>query len=155
MSGNVVSMVADRRATLQRDINRVEQRLATIASEQRDLRSKLTELSQEEAALRPQIGELKKELAAIDREPRITDHAVLRYLERFYGFNIEEVRSRLMTRNVVAGIQMGANAISIEGGKLMVTDNVVTTFIPSTAAMTKGRQSKRNRRSILREMEEE
>ena len=45
---------------------------------------------------------------------RVSDHAVLRYLERVQGFDIEALRSAI-GRRVEAAAETGATAVVIEG----------------------------------------
>lgn len=59
-------------------------------------------------------------------EIRVTDHAVLRYLERAHGLDIEAVRSHLAGR-AMTGVQLGASAVIIEGVKLILKDSVLIT----------------------------
>lgn len=57
---------------------------------------------------------------------RVTDHAVLRYLERAHGLDIEAVRDHLAGR-AMTGVQLGASAVIIEGVKLILKDSVLIT----------------------------
>lgn len=57
---------------------------------------------------------------------RVTDHAVLRYLERAHGLDVEAVRKHLAGR-AMTGIQLGASAVIIEGVKLVLKDSVLIT----------------------------
>ena len=63
----------------------------------------------------------------------VTDHAVLRYLERVQGWDIEEVRAHIAKR-VEPAVRCGASGIQIEGFsyKLSYRDAVVavTTIMP-------------------------
>jgi hypothetical protein len=50
---------------------------------------------------------------------RITDHAVLRYLERAHGLDVEEVRKHLAGR-VANGVALGAVSVKIENVKMVL-----------------------------------
>ncbi|WP_048646584.1 hypothetical protein [Nitratireductor soli] len=54
----------------------------------------------------------------------VTDHAVLRYLERAHGLDVEAVRRHLAGR-VAAGARLGAAAVTIENVKLVLRRNGV------------------------------
>lgn len=75
------------------------------------------------------------------REPvRVSDHAVIRYLERAMGFNIEAVRQH------IAGIcegpaGIGAICVRSEGVRFEITSNTVLTVRPDIG----GRPSKTTR----------
>ena len=57
----------------------------------------------------------------------VTDNAVLRYLERVKGFDIEAVR--LHIKNVCKGVQM-ARCVRAEGMDFLITDRTVITVRP-------------------------
>lgn len=64
---------------------------------------------------------------------RVTDHAVVRYLERARGFDIEGVR-RHIAETCAAGV-VGATCVRSEGVRFGITHNdtgpVVTTVTPN------------------------
>lgn len=83
---------------------------------------------------------------------RVTEHAVLRYLERAMGFNIDAVRQHIAeTCSGPAGI--GAVCVRSEGLRFEIVNNTVTTITPDRVApsMT-GRE--RNQRFIERNTRE-
>jgi hypothetical protein len=63
---------------------------------------------------------------------RVSDHAVLRYLERVGGFDIERLR-RDIARRVETAVQAGACGVVVDGWSFRVKDGphgpVVTTVI--------------------------
>lgn len=59
----------------------------------------------------------------------VTDHAVLRYLERSQGVDVEAVR--LQIRDIVIkGAELGASAVTAEGLRFVLRNNSVTTVLP-------------------------
>lgn len=61
--------------------------------------------------------------------PRVTDHAVLRYLERAKGFDIEAVRRHI--EDLCAGaIVAGATCVRAEGVKFEIAAGKVVTVTP-------------------------
>ncbi len=64
---------------------------------------------------------------------RVSDHAVVRYLERAGGFDIASLRRQIALR-VDAAARAGADAITIDGLKYMITADdfgyVITTVVP-------------------------
>lgn len=68
--------------------------------------------------------------------PSVPDHAVLRYLERAQGVDIEAVRQhiRALVTNAVA---LKGDAVIIEGVKFVLRDNVVVTVIDRRWQATK------------------
>lgn len=59
--------------------------------------------------------------------PRVSDHAIIRYLERKYGFTFEEVRKEILTEDRVSMIKAGAKSITHDGIRFVIVDNVIVT----------------------------
>ncbi|MCO5059662.1 MAG: hypothetical protein M9905_17630 [Rhizobiaceae bacterium] len=53
---------------------------------------------------------------------RVTDHAVLRYLERAHGLDVDAVR-RHLSGKVLNGARLGAVAVTIENVKLVLREH--------------------------------
>lgn len=59
----------------------------------------------------------------------ITDHALVRYLERNGIINIQELKQNLLTDAVVNGLINGAKVVCIDGTDYVVSNGkVVTTY---------------------------
>jgi hypothetical protein len=73
-----------------------------------------------------------------DKPAHVTDHAVLRYLERRHGLDVEALRRHLAGLTVNA-VRLGAVAVTIENIKLVLAEtrdaagstSVVTAIPPS------------------------
>jgi hypothetical protein len=66
------------------------------------------------------------------REPiRVSDHAIIRYLERGMGLNIESVREHIAAL-CAAPAAFGAIAVRAEGLRFELASNVVTTVRPDS-----------------------
>jgi uncharacterized membrane protein len=62
--------------------------------------------------------------------PRVSDHAVVRYLERVEGKDINAVRAKIVTPRVAAALGVLPTCHVIQGGhRLVVRDGMVTTVI--------------------------
>lgn len=63
----------------------------------------------------------------------ITDHALLRYLERVRGIDIEAVRKEILSERVMGVIrQLGSAKINLQNGCRAVVDHgVVVTVVPN------------------------
>lgn len=86
------------------------------------------------------------------REPvRISDHAILRYLERAMEFNIEAVRQHI-TGICDGPAAIGAVCVRAEGLRFQIVNNAVTTVGPDDShAHTVNRTTReRNQRIIQR-----
>jgi hypothetical protein len=58
---------------------------------------------------------------------RVSDHALIRYLERKFNMDIESIRAEILTPDRIAAIKAGAKQIAANGIKFVVKDQTVTT----------------------------
>lgn len=64
--------------------------------------------------------------------PRISDHAVIRYLERRHGFDFEAVRAEMLTKAVRVAVEFGASTVVDGlGGRLIIRNGTVVTYLPA------------------------
>ena len=64
------------------------------------------------------------------RRPWVTDHAVLRYLERVLGINVEEHRQAIEDKTSQA-VNLGACAVVSDGFRYLLLDENVTSVVPA------------------------
>jgi hypothetical protein len=94
-----------------------------------------------------QINDLKKQiklsqqkLSALEKEyetiafynnthPSISDHALVRYLERVKKFDFTEFRKEMLTSDRYEAIKMGATKIKIDNITFVVNDGVIVTCL--------------------------
>lgn len=60
--------------------------------------------------------------------PSVTDHAMLRYLERTQGVDIAAIRRHIAGR-VARGVEHGGSAVIVEGVKFVLVENRVVTVL--------------------------
>ena len=108
--------------TLKNDLRDLDARLA-------GLRAKIKPLQQEVSRIELERQELLRAIEAALKEPRVSDHAVIRYLERKYGFSFDAVRAEILTADRIAAINAGAKSIKHEGVSFLVRDKTITTVI--------------------------
>lgn len=78
----------------------------------------------------------------------VTDHALIRYLDRVMGLDVEAVRDRLAA-DAAPAIAAGACSFSSGGHTLAIRDGRVTTvMIGETAQATRRRKAPQNVRPI-------
>lgn len=70
----------------------------------------------------------------------VTDHAVVRYMERVMGFDFSPIRERILRPVVRAALAAGVTRIRLEEGYVIAREGVVTTFLPADAAPGKRRR---------------
>lgn len=61
----------------------------------------------------------------------VSDHAVVRYLERVIGFDIDALRARIMTPTIERAIRSGVARVRIPEGVVVVREGMITSFLPS------------------------
>lgn len=74
------------------------------------------------------IGEISRREAADAVVPTISDHALLRYIERVCGVDIEAMKAELLTDTVVLAIKSGATAVKSPAGTMVIKGSTVVTF---------------------------
>jgi len=104
------------------------------------LNAQMTKLIEERNRTNEQIRSIAEKISNIDHQissmkkshklnkTGITDHALLRYLERIHGFDVEEIRKELMTDSLRKCLQ------TYKTGK--VTENGITYIFRDNAIVT-------------------
>lgn len=77
------------------------------------------------------LEEANKELKARreKKEIGVSDHAVVRYLERRKGMDIEAIRNEILSDKVRSAINMNASSITIEGSKFIIKEGTVVAVL--------------------------
>lgn len=70
----------------------------------------------------------------------VSDHAVLRWLERVHGMDIETIRREIGHKAAVALDHPGAEAVLVDGIKLQLREGVVTTVVERPKAWKNNRR---------------
>ena len=112
----------ERICDIDRDIARIKVELAPIRDFIGQSERKLAALSSERDQLKQRLQELKG-------RPVVSDHALVRYLERKYGFDSEAVRKEMLTPEVETAVRAGAAGCKSHGGTFKFRGMTVTTFI--------------------------
>ncbi len=104
---------------------RLEIDVAETAKDLKSLRKKHQKAEQ-------QLGSINKEIAQLqDSEIIISEHAILRYLERSKGFDIETIKNEILNDTTKLAIQnMGSGKYPIGNGlKACVKNNTVVSIV--------------------------
>lgn len=84
------------------------------------------------ADFRSRLGEIRAELAKRLKpapEPRMSDHALLRYIERILEIDVEALRQEVMSDSVKSALRMGASGVTVNGVKMVAKDGVIVTVL--------------------------
>lgn len=113
-------------------------------SRRKELEQELKEANKRVDELRELIPQLQRELRQIENRQQqiveklmpksngtigVSDHALLRYLERKYNLNMAELKSEILTPDRAAAIKAGAKKISVDGIRFHIKGNTIVTTI--------------------------
>lgn len=112
-------------------IDEIQAELLTKHSQQDSLRENLAQLDREIARLQSEKQLLENRASALREKPTVSDHALLRYLERKYDFDSAAVRREILTPEVLSAIKAGASGIKSHDGTFKISETVITTYIRS------------------------
>lgn len=115
-----------------------ENTLKTYYTNLSNLNKDLDQLKRESSTVNSKIVKKKREIASIENKINkmhtgkviISEHAIIRYLERIEGINMEAVKDKMVnsrTRDAINVLTSGT--FPIQGGRLEVKNNIVITVI--------------------------
>ncbi len=97
------------------------------------------------SALRDRIASLRREIEqrrTPRAEPTVTDHALLRYIERVHGIDMDTLRRHVLSSTVREAIRLGASTVRHDGLDYKIANNAVVTV---TAVKKEGGANKPHR----------
>lgn len=112
----------------------LKDRLEYLKREQKDLDEEVRSLQKKLSKKSKEIEQVK---AAIEEEElrnrpiSVTDHALIRYMERVLGIDVEKIRNDMITEETKRVIySVGSGKIPIgDGHRLWVKDRTITTVV--------------------------
>jgi len=120
-------------ARLNAEIKNLETRRNKLQSERKHLNIEVSEKQQSSSHLKIKIEKLQKQIEKLKSEKGkdiiISEHAILRYIERVIGINISEIEEKILPMNRRENIQQfGDCTIKNEDYKLIIKGGVVVTI---------------------------
>lgn len=103
-------------------------RLDELAETASELRAQTSRNDKERARLQAERVAIETRIAASRDSITVSDHAVIRYLERRYGFDFENVRNEILSPAVRSAVNLGAAGVKIDGGTFKIAGKTITTF---------------------------
>lgn len=103
-----------------------------LQAESQRLESRISEMETLIADARAEFQSIRTELKKRLRpapEPRCSEHALLRFIERVHGLDVEAIRAEIMSPNIVAALKTGATGVTVRGVKFIAKDGVLVTVI--------------------------
>lgn len=131
---------------------RLEQRAREILEEIRQveeyrasLRKKMGEVDRRHAALCKERDRIARVIVKRSSEPSVSDHAILRYLERHDGINVEAIKRKMLLPEVLAAMQMGLNKVAVDGHSFNLSGAEIVTYYLS--------ESEKRKRKAIKKLE--
>lgn len=103
-----------------------------LKAESDRLESLIRGLDTQVADLRASFNMVRAELAKRLKpspEPRCSEHALLRYIERVHGIDVEAIRAEIMTPSIVEALKMGASAVTVNNVKFKCSAGTIVTVL--------------------------
>ena len=110
--------------------SKIEMIHGRISQHQREMTALQGEVAQMEATRRSLLAEVERRSRPAE-DVHITDHALLRYVERVFGIDVDAVRREILTDGVAKCIELGASTITVKGIQFRVKDRSIVTVIAS------------------------
>ena len=137
--------LAREREDLVSKLSRAEADIEAIKSE---MAVRLKDVQGDAERLRSRIANIDDELARREAAdavvPTVSDHALLRYIERVCGVDIDALKDELLTDAVVLAIKSGATGVKTPHGTMVIKGSTVVTF--KTDDMDRKRRVQKSRR---------
>ncbi len=107
--------------------------MADIEATKAEMAARLGGVEAEAQRIRSRLGQIDTELRRREAHdamvPTISDHALLRYIERIHGVDVEAMKAALLTETVVLAIKSGATAVKSPAGTMVIKGSTVVTFL--------------------------
>lgn len=107
----------------------IEFRLHEIDEGKRRLSKEMGQLDSEASRLKKELGELEAARAKLRHGVDISDHALVRWLERHHGMDLEPYRREMASPALREAVAAGVEGLKTTHGTFKIKDGVVTTFV--------------------------
>lgn len=114
---------------LEEQLNDLDDRILALGEDAKPVRQQLANIDRQTNVLRREREQVAAKLKEMREKPRVSDHAVVRYLERQFGFSFEDIREKLLTDVVRQAMDAGVESVKAHGGTLKIKGRTVTTFV--------------------------
>lgn len=113
-------------------IKEINTKIRILNKDLKVLDLKLDELKEEKKKRARELTELKNKLNSATSKPVVTEHAILRYIEINFKIDINEIRNKILSENILItlknlGIKTGK--IKTNDYTIVLKDNQIVTLI--------------------------
>jgi hypothetical protein len=117
------------RDTLKAKHDELTERIQALQEQMLPVREQLSNMDKQLSVLLGERLLIEFDLKEAAKAPRVSDHAVIRYLERRYDFDFEHVRKELLTPTVIEAMEAGIESVKIHHGTLKIKGKTVVTYV--------------------------
>jgi hypothetical protein len=111
---------------LERQLQDLEREINLKISNKRELEFEIKTLEQEKYKVEDRLRSLRPD------EITLSDHALIRYIERIEGYSLDEFREKIITDRARKAIgKFPSGLITMDGFKMRVKNRKIITIIPS------------------------
>lgn len=110
-------------------IGEIEFRIHEIAQAKRRISKEMSELDSESTRLKRELEALEAARAELRNGVVISDHALVRWLERHHGMDLEVYRREMVSPALRDAVAAGISGLKTAQGTFKIKDGVVTTFL--------------------------
>jgi len=110
---------------LERGLSEAAQAISALDARAQPLRAEVSRLTTHLNAIRNEIDRRNRPAPV----PRISDHALLRYIERAHDVDLDALREMILTPNIIAAIQAGASGVAVNNVKFVVQGFTIVTVL--------------------------
>lgn len=79
--------------------------------------------------LRKKFNDAMQKLEFFKQTPTLSDHALVRYIERIMKVNVQEIKDKILSPEIKALIDNGASRVSVDGVTFVVRNKNVVTIV--------------------------
>jgi hypothetical protein len=120
------------------DFNRLQQERKDIEEKLKVIGNEIGERIKQKKFLEKEHGKISNKINDILTTVSVTDHAVLRYIERVLGYDIEEIKKKILPEEIIPAIKQLTNCdYPLDGFKIIVRSNKVVTVYTNGMEETK------------------
>jgi chromosome segregation ATPase len=115
-----------------RKIKQLQSQISILTADVEVLKIDISNKQKEQHQKLQTIANLKKAIEAMnDSEVKVSEHAILRYLERVEGLDVSRVEKEILTDEVLKMVEtLGGNGkYPLKGFQLVMKDFTVTTIV--------------------------
>lgn len=129
--------MAQLRSEKQNKILELEKRLKTLTGEMTSNKQIVDDLFKRQRELSGFVKEIEDQLyrlrMSMPENLTVTNHAMLRYAERRYGFQVAKVEQEI--KDMCKGAEMGLDEVRFNG--FVIKNNAVITYLPSAVDLAR------------------